>query len=238
MNCIIIDDDSLSRKILTELVERTEYLNLIQTYSNAVDAINSLNDASEIDLIFLDIEMPEMSGMDFLRTLKDPPLVIIVSAREKYALESYQYNVTDYLLKPVQYGRFFTAVDRAKKQLLKSNSVEVQKNTSDEIYIRKNTSLFKLKYNDILWIEALENYVIIHTFEKKYTINFTMRAILNNLPSNNFLRVHRSYIINLKKINVIEDNTIVMKIASGTKIIPIGRTYRDQLYSEIKLINK
>ncbi len=238
MNCIVIDDDSLSRKIMKEFIDRTDFLNLIHSYTNAVEAINSFNNETEIHLIFLDIEMPEMSGIDFLRSLQNAPQVIIVSSREKYALESYQYDVTDYLLKPVSYGRFYSAVDRAKKRMEKEESISAHSSDSEEIFIKKNSSLVRLKYDDILWVEALENYVVVNTFDDKYTIHFTMRAILTNLPSNKFTRVHRSYIVNVRKINMIEDNSIIIKTASGSKIIPIGKSYRDQLYGDINLINK
>ncbi|MEA3444679.1 MAG: LytTR family DNA-binding domain-containing protein [Bacteroidota bacterium] len=238
MNCIVIDDDSLSRKILKEFIDRTDFLDLIYSYTNAVEAINNYNNKTEIHLIFLDIEMPEMSGIDFLRSLKNAPQVIIVSSREKYALESYQYDVTDYLLKPVSYGRFFSSVERARKRMSKEKTTLTTHSERDEIFIKKNSSLVRLKYDNILWIEALENYVVVNTFDEKYTIHFTMRAILSNLPENKFIRVHRSYIANIHKINMIEDNSIVIKTASGTKVIPIGKSYRDHLYGEINLIMK
>lgn len=238
MNCIVIDDDTLSRKVLKEFIDRTDFLNLINSYPNAVEAINSFKNKEEIELIFLDIEMPEMSGIDFLRSLQNAPQVIIVSSREKYALESYEYDVTDYLLKPVSYGRFYTAVERARARKQKNETIESSKITDDEIFIKKNSTLVRLKYDDILWVEAMENYVVVYTFNDKYTIHFTMRAILNNLPKKLFTRVHRSYIINVRRINVIEDNSIIMKTASGSKVIPIGKSYKDELFGEINLINK
>ncbi|RLD64652.1 MAG: DNA-binding response regulator [Bacteroidetes bacterium] len=234
MNCIIIDDDKLSRKIIAEFVKKTDFLTLINSYSNAIDAMNAFAGEEEIHLIFLDIEMPEMSGLDFLKTIENPPQIIIVSGQEKYALESFEYDVVDYLLKPISLQRYYKSVNKAYKNFNDKNYI-VEKN--DQIFIKsKNSTLVNLKYDDILWIEALENYVIVSTFDDRYTIHFTMKAIANKLPSNIFKRVHRSYIVNVNQIGMIEDNTIVYKIRTGSKIIPIGKSYKDNLMKDLNLI--
>ncbi len=237
MNCIIIDDDKFSTKVIAEFVEKTEGLSLIGTYDNAVDGINYLNskNSSGIDLLFLDIEMPEMTGMDLLKTLNVLPQVIIYSSQEKYALESYEYNVTDYLLKPVVYSRFLKAINKAKENAEEKSAIT---KSNAEIFIKNNSSLVRVKYEDILWIEALENYVVVNTFKDKFTIHFTMKAISDKMPSDKFVRVHRSFIVNLSKINVIEDNSVVIKTESGSKVIPIGKSYKDQLMNDINLITK
>ena len=233
MNCIIIDDDLMSRRVIEEFVERTEQLNLLNSYENAVDAINAFNTGEDIDLIFLDIEMPEMSGIDFLETLQNPPQIIIVSSKEKYALDAFNYDVTDYLLKPVTYGRFFKAINKASIRF--KNKVDTKE---DEIFIKKNSALVRLKYTDILWVEALENYVIFNTFTDKYTIHFTMKAIEQKLPTNTFTRVHRSYIVNTSSIDVIEDNAIIIKTKEGNRTIPIGKSYKDSLMNDLNLMIK
>jgi len=233
MNCIIIDDDLMSRRIIEEFVNRTDQLNLLSSYENAVDAINAFNTEEDIDLIFLDIEMPEMSGIDFLETLTNPPQIIIISSKDKYALDAFNYDVTDYLLKPISYSRFFKAVNKANVRF--KNKVDTKE---DEIFIKKNSALVRLKYEDILWVEALENYVIFNTFSEKYTIHFTMKAIETKLPSNRFTRVHRSYIVNTSSIKVIEDNSVVIKTHEGAKSIPIGKSYKDKLMGDINLIIK
>ncbi len=237
MNCIIIDDDKFSTKIMAEFVEKTEELDLVGTYESAVSAINDLNKngSKGIDLIFLDIEMPEMTGLDLLKSLNVLPQVIIYSSQEKYALESYEYNVTDYLLKPVNYVRFLKAINKVKEQNEKRDELT---KTSNEIFIKNNSSLVRIKYDDILWIEALENYVVLNTFSDKYTIHFTMKSIADKMPSNTFIRVHRSFIVNLAKIKVIEDNSVIVKTADGSKIIPIGKSYKDKLMNDINLITK
>ncbi len=233
MNSIIIDDDLMSRRIIEEFVNRTDQLNLLSSYENAVDAINAFNSEEDIDLIFLDIEMPEMSGIDFLETLTNPPQIIIISSKDKYALDAFNYDVTDYLLKPISYSRFFKAVNKANVRF--KNKVDTKDN---EIFIKKNSALVRLKYEDILWVEALENYVIFNTFSDKYTIHFTMKAIEQKLPSNRFTRVHRSYIVNTSSIKVIEDNSVIIKTHDGAKSIPIGKSYKDKLMGDINLIIK
>ena len=233
MNCIIIDDDLMSRRIIEEFVNRTDQLYLLNSYENAVDAINAFSTEEDIDLIFLDIEMPEMSGIDFLETLTNPPQIIIISSKDKYALEAFNYDVTDYLLKPISYSRFFKAVNKANIRF--KNKVDTK---DDEIFIKKNSALVRLKYEDILWVEALENYVIFNTFHEKYTIHFTMKAIEQKLPSNRFTRVHRSYIVNTSSINIIEDNSVIIKTHDGNRSIPIGKSYKDKLMGDINLIIK
>ncbi|MCL2072388.1 MAG: LytTR family DNA-binding domain-containing protein [Marinilabiliaceae bacterium] len=237
MNCIIVEDDKFSAKIIEGFIERTEGINLCGTFYNAVDAINMLSrpESEPIDLIFLDIEMPEMSGIDFLKALTSIPQVIIYSSQEKYALESYEYDVTDYLHKPVQYGRFIKAISRVRDRIDKKEK-PVKKST--EIFIKNNSALVRMKYDDIMWIEAMENYVIINTLTEKYTIHFTMKAIEEKMPSDKFFRVHRSFIVNISKIKAIEDNSIIIKTESGNKFIPVGKSYRDKLLDEINLITK
>jgi len=234
MNCIIIDDDKLSRKIIEEFIHKTEALKLQHSFSSAVEAINSLEKDEEIDLIFLDIEMPEMSGLDFLENLQNPPQIIIYSSKEKYALSAFEYEVTDYLLKPVSYARFFKAVNKAYNRYSR-NRIDTKGN---EIFIKRNSSLVRLKYDDILWVEALENYVIFNTYNEKYTIHFTMKAIEQKLPTSKFTRVHRSFIVNTSSINVIEDNAIIIKVEDGAKTIPIGKSYKEKLMGDINLMMK
>jgi DNA-binding LytR/AlgR family response regulator len=224
----------MSCRVLEDYVNRTSFLELLQTFNNAVDAINFIKDGNSVDLIFLDIEMPEMTGIDFLNTITHPPQIIIVSSREKYALEAFEYSVTDYLLKPINYARFFKAANKA----LENSSRNAQIGDEKEIFIKKSNSLVKIKYSDILWVEALENYVVINTRNDKFTIHFTMKAIENQLPNSLFKRVHRSFIVNIREIFSIEDNSVIIKLAEGRKIIPIGKSYKEKLLNDINLMNK
>ena len=237
MNCIIVDDDDFSVRIIEEFVNQTEGLELLGTFTNAIEAVNWLNNGEKepVHLIFLDIEMPEMSGIEFLRALNVIPQVIIYSSQEKYALESYEYDVTDYLLKPVTYARFIKAVNRARERFERKENPVKQ---STEIFIKNNSSLVRVKYDDILWIEALENYVVVNTFKEKYTIHFTMKSISDKMPSERFMRIHRSYIVNFSKISAIEDNSVIIRTESGNRVIPIGKSYKDKLLNDINLITK
>ncbi len=236
MNCIIIDDDPLSRKIIEGFIDKTEVLNLVGSFENALNSFHVFEKEEPIDLIFLDVEMPEMSGLEFLNTLDSPPMIIIVSGQEKYALEAYEYDVVDYLLKPLALPRFYKSISKAQKRFQERESIS---KFPEEIFIKKkNSTLVRLRYDDILWVEALENYVTVNTFKEKFTIHFTMKAIENKLPLGKFKRVHRSYIVNINQIDQIEDNNVIMKIDHGTKIIPIGKSYRDNLMDDLNLISK
>lgn len=235
MRCILIDDEEMSSRILEEYIGKTTFLELTNTFSNAIDAINFLKEGNTVDLIFLDIEMPEMTGIEFLNSIQDPPQIIVVSAREKYAIKTFEYdNITDYILKPITYARFFKAANRA----LENSVRDIHHNDSKEVFLKRSNSLVKIKYEDILWIEALENYVVINTPDDKFTIHFTMKAIESQLPGTIFKRVHRSFIVNIKSIYSIEDNSILIKLADGNRFIPIGKSYRDKLMKEINLMSK
>lgn len=234
MRCIIIDDDALSRRVLEDYIEKTSFLELVQSFTNAVDAINFIKEGNRVELIFLDIEMPEMTGIDFLNTITNPPQIVIVSSREKYAINAFEYDITDYLLKPIVYARFFKAANKA----LENSNKEVLNDDTKEVFIKKGSSLIRIKFIDILWVEALENYVVINTRDDKFTIHFTMKAIENQLPESLFKRVHRSFIINIKEIHSIEDNSITMNLPEGVKVIPIGKSYKENLMNEINLMNK
>jgi len=236
MNCIVIDDDSVSRLLIEKYVNKTDFLEFKGAYNSAIDAMNAMKTENEIDLIFLDIEMPEMSGVEFIKTLQNLPQIIVISAKDKYALEAIEYDVTDYLLKPISFSRFLKAVEKANK---KHKEFQEQLSGKDGIFIKSSSSsLVRLKYEDILWVEALENYVTINTFSNKYTIHFTMKAIISKLPMKMFARVHRSYIVNLAKIEMIEDNAIIMKIKGENKSIPIAKSYKDDLMNNINIMSK
>jgi len=236
MNCIQVDDDELSRRVIEDYASKIDFIRLTGSFPNAVEALNFLKNSLEpVNLIFLDIEMPEMSGIDFLEATSQEPQVIIISSKEKYALKAFDYSVTDYLLKPITFPRFTKAVSKAYD---KFNQQRSPYDDDKEIFIKKNNMLIRVKYSDILWIEALENYIVINTVNERFTIHLTMKSIENQLSSVRFKRIHRSFIVNVGKIESIEDNATVIRTPEGRKIIPIGKSYRDKLLSEINLINK
>jgi len=233
MNCIIVDDDKMSCKILEGYVAKSTSLNLIGSFSESVDARNILTKRQDIDLIILDVQMPEMDGFDFIGSLDFPPNIIIVSSAEEYALKAFEFNVVDYLLKPVTYGRFCKAIDKTIRYFSRKEAT----NTGDEeIFIKKGSSLVKLKLKDIIFIEALENYVTLTTNDDKFTIHFTMKAIESQLPSGVFIRVHRSFIINKSMIQTIKENSLDLIVGGTMKSIPVGKSFRDSLLNDINVM--
>ncbi len=235
MDCIIIDDDQLSVKVLEEFINKTDGLTLKASFLDAVEARNYLSKNSMIDLIFLDIEMPEMSGFDLLGSLIELPLVIITSSKQKYAIDAFDFEVTDYLLKPIDYKKFYRAFSRAKKHF---DLEKVVTNDSGDIFVKKGSNLLRLKFSEILWIEALENYVVFNTHNSKITIHFTMKAIEEKFPSPHFSRVHRSYIVNTKSISIIKENTLEIKYGRHIETIPIGKSFKEGLLKDINLITR
>lgn len=236
MNCIIVDDDMLSRKVIEGYVLKFSALNLVGVYGDSVSARNELMNRPDIDLIFLDVEMPEMNGFDFINSLDNPPNIIIVSSGEQYAIKAFDFNVVDYLLKPIQYSRFCKAVDKVIRYYSKK---EAPANVGDEeIFIKKGSSLVKLKVKEIIYIEALENYVTLNTSDEKFTIHFTMKAIENQLPSGVFVRVHRSFIVNKNMIQTIKENSIDLMVGDILKSLPVGKSYRDTLLNDINVMAK
>jgi len=236
MNCIIVDDDKLARDVLEKFISRVDFLNLVGSYEDAIEASNALKKKDNgIDLIFLDVEMPEMTGIEFLSTMNEAPQIIIVSSKEQYALDSYEYAVTDYLLKPVHYTRFLKAVNKAYDKVYEQPVTQIG---DSEIFVKSNSALVRLEYDDILWIEALENYIMIRTFDNKFIIHFTMKSMESKLSFGQFVRVHRSYIVNRNKIEVIEDSSVVVRTELGVKSIPIGKSYREKLLKDLNIITK
>ncbi len=233
MNCIIVDDDKMTCKILEGYVSKSSSLNLVGSFSDSVAARNIITERKDIDLVILDIEMPEMDGFDFIVSLDSPPNIIIVSSAEQYAVKAFDFNVVDYLLKPVTYGRFIKAIDKTIRYYSRK---EVTNTGDEEIFIKKGSSLVKLKLKDIIFIEALENYVTLNTNDDKFTIHFTMKAIENQLPSGIFIRVHRSYIINKSMIQTIKENSLDIIVGEVLKSIPVGKSFRDTLLNDINVM--
>jgi len=233
MNCIIVDDDKLSWKLLEGYVNKYSSLNLVGVYNDPVSARNDIAKQKDVDLILLDIKMPEMDGFDLLGSLDHPPNVIVVSGGEEFALRAFDFNVVDFLLKPLSYARFCKAID---KVMIYFSPKEPLKSGAEEIFIKKGSSLVKLKLREIVYVEALENYVTLNTGTDKYTIHFTMKAIESQLPSGVFIRVHRSYIINKKMIQAIKESTLDIMVGQTIKNIPVGKSFRDTLLNDINVM--
>ena len=227
------DDDQISCKILEGYVAKSSSLNLVGTFNDSVEARNVITKRQDIDLIILDIKMPEMDGFDFIMSLDNPPNIILVTSAEEYALKAFDFNVIDFLLKPISYGRFCKAIDKTIRYYSRK---ETSGTGDEEIFIKKSSSLVKLKLKDIVFIEALENYVTLNTSDDRFTIHFTMKAIENQLPSGVFIRVHRSYIINKSMIQSIKENTLDLLVGDTVKSIPVGKSFRDTLLNDINVM--
>ncbi len=230
MNCLILDDDNVSRLALEELLNQTGTIEVIASCEKVTEALKAIN-THEIDIIFLDIEMPEMNGFEFLETLSESPYIIFISSRESYALKAYETSATDYLLKPFSLDRLLKAINKvkeAKQQRLASS----ENNTAKNIFIKADSAFVKLDIDSINWIESLGDYVTIHTDDKKYVVNITMKKVEEKLSSASFCRIHRSFIINLNKIDKIEENIVIIK----NKTFPVSRSNKKDLYERINLL--
>lgn len=227
LRALIVDDEEMSRATIAHFVKKHEYIDLVDSCENAMEAITHLNSGT-IDLVFLDIEMPEMSGLELLKVLKKPPLVILVTSKKEYAVEAFEHQVVDYLVKPVEYTRFVKAVQRAQSLHESENVSHIE---DDDIYIKSDYRIIRVQLSDIKYIEAMADYANIYLPDSRHIIHSTMKALEQKLPSENFIRVHRSYIINLREVESIEDNMVKV----NGKNIPIGSSYKDKFMSKIKL---
>lgn len=245
MNCIIIDDEPLAIKAISALCRQFPELHITATCANAMEAFEALH-KYEIDLIFLDINMPVIDGLSFLRSLKDPPAVILTTAYSEYALEGYELNVIDYLLKPVAPERFAAAIHKFKArkgiagtpspvsnpvQTARQNNASFNINTAvkDFMFIKENGKLIKLNFKDIFFIEGMKDYLKIVTESKTHVIHQTMKSMEESLPANAFMRVHKSYIIALAAIKQIDGNCIETDKGG----VPLSNTYRDALLDQM-----
>ena len=233
MKCIIVDDEPLAREGIASYVKETPFLQLAATCENPVELLQLLH-KEPADLIFLDIHMPKMSGIEFLKMTSKPPLVIITTAFPDYALEGFRFNVLDYLLKPVTFEYFLKAANKAYEyhQLL-ANQLQppaLQQLTAPDYFFIKCASKYeKIFFDEILYIEALQNYVTIFTIKGKYIALLLLKTLEENLQGKPFLRVHKSYIVSIDKISSIENNAV--KIQSFA--IPVSRNYRDQVMDQL-----
>ena len=229
MRCLVVDDDELSRSILADLINETDSLELTKSCEDAIEAFNIIKD-EHIDLVFLDIEMPKMDGMEMLRTLSPLPQVILVTSHSKYALESYEYDVTDFIQKPVTHARFLKSVEKALSRFEGNRANITSKDKT--IFIKTESKLVQINTEDIFWVEALGNYMRIFTPKSKYTILSTMKDIASKLSAEEFVRVHRSFIVRVDKIETIEDNYILI----NQKQISIGKAYKEALSKRLNLL--
>ena len=231
MNCIIIDDEKISRVILKTLCDKTN-LNVINEFSNAIEAIKYLN-KHEVDVVFLDYHMPSFNGLDFIKTLKKPINIILTTSDPKFAIEAFEYDfIIDYLLKPIEISRFKKSIYKVTNKLVSPTDVTKQPEINKVFYINVDRRLIKIEIDSIYVIEASGDYIIIKTEVENYVVHSTLRKINNKLPDNMFIQVHRSFIINIKQIIDIQDNTVLVH----KEIVPISRSKRSILIKRLDFL--
>jgi DNA-binding LytR/AlgR family response regulator len=227
LNCLIIDDEPLARKGLKEYLDDVDFVQLLGEFDNPVKAMDIMM-KEKIDLIFLDIQMPKMTGLEFLKSLPHPPLVIFTTAYPQYAVEGFELNAVDYLLKPFSFDRFWKAILKARA--IRENLQGTVANAEEDFfYIKSDNKLVKINYSDVQFVEALQNYVAIHTDQKKYITYLTFHSIEEYLPANRFVKTHKSYIVAMHKVESIEGNEILI----GKNRIPISRTEKETVLEKL-----
>lgn len=223
ISCLIVDDELSSQNVLQHFIAQTDVLELKQTCNNAQEAFKFLQLNTGIDLLFLDINMPQQSGIDFYKSLKHPPAVIFTTAYTQYAIDGFELNATDYLLKPIAYERFLTAIGK----VINSRTKDIN---SSFIVLKENKALHKIQFENILFIEAYSDYVKVHLTDKIITTHSTFSGFIKQLPSY-FIRVHKSFSINLNEMTQLSGNQITLQ----SHKIPIGQTYKAKVLEALKL---
>jgi DNA-binding LytR/AlgR family response regulator len=230
IRCIIVDDEVLAQQVIQSHLLRMDSLKLMGIANNALEAADLLKNL-EIDLIFLDIQLPGMTGLNFLRSLVNPPLVVLTTAYAEYALESYEFSVIDYLLKPISLERFTKAVNKITEGRLFTNTIGEKTNSLVEhIFIKSGSKYFKVNYSEVLYVQGMKDYLKIYTIEHRLVTHQTMSDMEAILPARLFMRVHKSYIIAISKIKSVFNNGIEI----GDTTIPIGNSYRNRVMDFIE----
>jgi DNA-binding LytR/AlgR family response regulator len=249
MNCIIIDDEAMARAIIAQMISKDNELVLAQEFSNAITAIKFLNqDSQAVDLIFLDIHMPDFTGFDFIQTIKNPPAVILITSDKNFATDAFEYDcIVDYIVKPITEERFSRAVRKAKAHRVvaevapsapaatapQQETPEFKpQDTATEFYVNIDRRLIKIDIASVNVVEAKGDYIHIKTEQKNYIVHSTLKKIEEKLPASLFLKVHRTYIINTKKIVDIEDNSVLI----GKDVIPVSRANRPELMKRLNML--
>jgi len=232
IHCLIVDDEPLARDIIKTHLSKVPNWKVIDTCINAEEAYEALL-KNDVDVLFLDIQMHVITGVEFLQSLKNPPLVIFTTAFSEYALKGFELNVIDYLLKPISYGRFFQAIEKANIKIKeKKSSSNVVKKENSYFFVKVDGKLVKISFSEIVYIKAEQEYSHIYTINKKLLVSMHLKLLENILPEKTFTRIHRSYIIPQETITSIYGNTI--QIGDEIKL-PIGKTYKDQLLQKLNI---
>ncbi len=235
IKALIVDDEPLAQDILEVYLDKIPEITLIAKCGNAFEANDALR-KHDIDLMFLDIQMPQLTGTDFLRGLKDPPEVIFTTAYPNYALDGFELNALDYLVKPISMDRFLQSANRAIEQIelsRRSSAGQITEHAPDHFFVKADKKLQRVNLADIVYIEGLKDYVIIRMPDDRVITLQTMKSLEDRLPSRNFQRIHRSYIVNLDRVEALVGNMVEVKERGKTQTLPVGKSYRDTLQGRI-----
>jgi DNA-binding LytR/AlgR family response regulator len=225
---LIVDDEPLACEILEGYVEQIPFLEHVGTCHNAIEA-NEILQSEDVDLLLLDVQMPQISGLDFLRSLKNPPNVILTTAFQEYAIEGFDLDVVDYLLKPIPFDRFMKAAGRVRDRMTQDPA----QNEDPFFYVKSDKKLVKVDLHDVVFVEGLKDYVIIWRENDRIITLQTMKSLEDKFPSSIFQRIHRSFIVNIEHIEAIVGNMVEVTVKGERKQIPIGKNYRDKILSII-----
>ncbi len=234
IKCIIVDDEPIAISVIEKHINKINDIDIVATCESAIDAFSILQ-KKQIDLIFLDIQMPELTGIDFLKTLSHPPKVIITTAYREYAIEGFELEVVDYLLKPISFERFLKSINKVYKLMspelvLQNKIIQASSDQGDFILAKVKRKLVKIKFADILFIESMKDYIRIKTTDSEINTKMLISEMEKKLPEDKFIRIHRSFIVALNKISSVSPNTVELK----TTEIPIGRSYKSVV---LKILN-
>lgn len=239
IQCMVVDDEEMSLTIISRFIEKTSNLKLKYQYQDAIDAIQTLQKDDKIDLLFLDIEMPEMNGIELLQSLQEKTSdlqIILTTSQIEYAVEAFEYDVADYLVKPIKYPRFLKSIQKIQENFQKVQETTLKENNGNalnSLFIKADGKITKVNLSDILYIESLADYVIVKTKENKLIAHTTLKGLVETLaPSNKFYRIHRSYIINVEHVSSIEDSSVKI----DENILPLGRSYKKDLYEKLNVL--
>ena len=234
-NVVIVDDEFLARKLLQDYVSKVDSLNLVASCSNAIEAMNALK-INKVDILFLDIQMPDITGLDFVRSLGHKPAIIFTTAYSEYAVDAFNLGVSDYLLKPFDFPRFFQAVGKVMGHNKPKDETEIESvteaitHTNDFITVKADYKLYKINYDDLLYIEGQHEYVTFHTPQRRITALYALKDLESILPSDRFVRVHKSFIVSFYHIQDLDKSDVTV---AGDKI-PVGASYRDALVARLQ----
>lgn len=229
MKCITVDDDGVTRALLGRYISQTDSLFDAGRFGDSIEAINYLESHDDVSLIFLDIEMPGMDGFEFIDSLDYEPFVVVISSSKEYALHAFDMGAMDFLLKPISYGRFYKAVTKAMKWARPSD-------WGKELFLRRDDVMVRVMYSSILWIESMENYVRIVTDTERFVLHFTLKAVANQMPESQFRRIHRSYVVNVSRIETIEEQGVRLCYNGESVLLPIGNAYRENLMNSVRFM--